>query len=363
MFRSARIKLTASYLLIIMLIMFSFSSIVFINVNRFTQRELEKHERRLENRLREFQEIEDLNSSNQGNIIPLDVPRGPQRPLNLPEGFQAPISEETILQIRRNTIYMLVILNVSVIVVSGGIAYWFSGKTLKPIEEMTNKQKQFIADAAHELKTPLTAMKTTLEVNRRTKKFKQKEVEELLDSVLEDVDSLASLTNGLLSQSRYQDYDISKHQEVFDVKKETEGVVRKLKSKIEAKKLSVNVEMESLDIKADKKSIVELLTILIDNATKFNKESGTINVKSKVEGKYVYIDVIDSGTGISKKDIPHIFDRFYKADASRTKTGQEGFGLGLSIAKGITQAHKGNISVKSTVNKGTTFTIKLPLNI
>jgi two-component system, OmpR family, sensor histidine kinase CiaH len=339
MFKSARIKLTAAYLLIIMIITFSFSAIVYINVNRVTKRALDMHERRVETRLREF-----------------------RRSYNLPPGFQQPFSEEAVTQVRINTIYLLVILNAFVLITSGGIAYWFAGKTLKPIEEMTNKQKQFIADAAHELKTPLTAMKTYLEVNKRAKDFGAETTKELIDSTLEDINSLTLLTNNLLKQSRYQNFDTQQKRENLNLKDVLHQVTGKLKSKTELKDIAVTIEADPVVIKANKQSIAELITVLLDNAIKFNKNHGTIDIESTREGKKAVITIKDSGIGIAKKDMPHIFDRFYKADTSRTKTDRDGFGLGLSIAKDIVENHKGNISVTSKKNKGTTFKVTLPLN-
>ena len=105
------------------------------------------------------------------------------------------------------------------------------------------------------------------------------------------------------------------------------------------------------------------ITILLDNAIKFNKNSGSVKVHVEEKGNQVNLSVTDTGAGIQKKDLPYIFDRFYKADTSRTKTEHDGFGLGLSIAKDIVERHKGKIYVADTSRKGTTFEIKIPKNI
>jgi len=340
MFKSARIKITGVYLLIIMLITFTFSSFVYVNVTRFAQRALEMHERRIETRLGEF-----------------------RRPEKLPPGFQKPVSEETITQIKINTIYLLIVLNTLVLLVSGGIAYWFAGKTLEPIEGMTNKQKQFIADATHELKTPLTAMKTYLEVNKRSKKLDTEKMHEIIDSTIEDVDSLTRLTNNLLKQSKYQEYATSQEYETFELNQVINKVLKKLKSKSDTKGLVVSTDLTTINIKANKQSITELISILVDNAIKFNNKGGSIYIKTEQENKHILITIKDTGIGIPQKDLPHIFDRFYKVDLARTKTEHDGFGLGLSIAKDIVQNHEGAISVESKTNEGTTFCIKLPHNI
>ena len=340
MFKSARIKLTSVYLLIIMCITFSFSSIVYVNVSSFTKTALEIHERRFETRIREFRES-----------------RG--TPINSPI-FKEPESKDILNQVKRNTIILLTLLNTVVLLVSGGVAYWFAGRTLNPIEQMTNKQKQFIADAAHELKTPLTAMKTYLEVNKRNKHLDKEKIHEIIDSTLEDVDSLSYLVRNLLKQSRYQDYT-AKDFSIIDIKSVVDSVVQKFEPKAKEKNIEIDAKsLKSTKINADKAGITELATILLDNAVKFNNPGGTITLDIKKEGRFAVLTIKDSGIGISKKDLPHIFDRFYKVDEARSKADQDGYGLGLSIAKEIVKKHKGTISAQSNTNEGTTFTVKLP---
>lgn len=339
MFKSARIKLTASYIVIIMTITLSFSSIVYVNVNRFTQRALEIHETRVENRLREF-----------------------PRPPRLPEGFQAPFTEEAILQVRKNTILLLTAVNIAVLLTAGGFGYWFAGKTLRPIEDMLDKQKKFIADAAHELKTPLTSMKTQLEVSLRNKKRSTADTDKLLESVIDDVDSLSLLTNSLLLQSKYQENSQSGNKEILNIEKLINEVISKLQDRLDNKSIAIKSEFENIDFKANKQEIAELLTILLDNAVKFNKKSGTIKIHTKKLDEALKIDISDTGTGIDAKDVPYIFDRFYKVDTSRTKVEHDGFGLGLSIAKDIVSRHNGKITLTSKVDEGSTFTVMLPIS-
>ena len=101
--------------------------------------------------------------------------------------------------------------------------------------------------------------------------------------------------------------------------------------------------------------------IFLDNAIKYTPKKGTITIGGKKERNNIKIEIKDTGIGIDKKDLPFIFDRFYRADKSRTKKSVPGFGLGLSLAKKIITLHKGQISVKSKRQKGTTFAVKLPL--
>ncbi len=320
-----------------MTITLSFSSIVYVNVNRFTLRALEIHEKRVEGMLRDF-----------------------PRPPRLPEGFQAPFTQEAILQIRKNTILLLTSVNIVILLTVGGFGYWFAGKTLKPIEDMSDKQKKFIADAAHELKTPLASIKTQLEVSLRNKKRDNRDTDKLLESVIEDVDSLSHLTSSLLVQSKYHENSQVDSKETFSIEALINGVLNKLQNSIDSKNISVITELAGIELTANKKEITELVTILLDNAVKFNKESGTITISAKKLDGLLKIDIADTGIGMDTKDIPHVFDRFYKADTARTRVDHDGFGLGLAIAKDIVHRHNGKITLSSEINKGSTFTVTLP---
>ncbi len=340
MFKSARIKLTTSYLLIIMIITLAFSAAIYTGVGGTTKRALRVHELRFEGQLRDF--------------------RGNQ---NFPERFQAPPIEDVTKQIKNNTIYLLAAINLVIFIVSGSFGYWFAGATLKPIEEMVRKQKKFVADAAHEFKTPLTAIKTQLEVNMRNKDLDLAQAKKIMESTVEDVDSLASLTNSLLKQSKYQEDKTNRAFELFNLKVLIDNIIQKFKNKMEVKNIVIKTDALDIQIKADKNSIAELITIILDNAVKFNKENGEISIDARKEGENVTIKVADTGIGIDKNDLPYIFDRFYKADSSRAKVEHDGFGLGLSIAKEIVELHKGTIAAKSKKGESTVFTVTLPTNI
>jgi signal transduction histidine kinase len=265
-----------------------------------------------------------------------------------------------IKEIKKDTLVTLGIINAFILVITGLPGYWLAGKTLRPIEEMVEKQKKFTANAAHELKTPLTAIKTNLEVNLRDKKLNLKNAKKIMEDTIGDVDSLTLLTNSLIKQSKYQEYK-NGEKVTFELKELAESVTKKLEPKAKEKKIKIRVSGEKFEIRANKESISELLTIFVDNAIKFNKEKGSIDIKIEEKTDHAVIKISDTGFGIDEKDLPHVFDRFYKAETSRSKTQSDGFGLGLSIAKEIAEYHGGKITVKSRKGKGTEFTIKLHL--
>ncbi len=322
-----------------MAITLSFSSIVYVNVSGFTERALLLHEKRVENRLRQ-------------------MPRG----MMLPEKFQEPFTEEAVLQIRANTLYLLLSINIAILIITGSLAYWFAGLTLKPIEEMTNRQKRFIADASHELKTPLTAMKTQLEVTLRDKNLKLDDAKEIIKSIIDDVDSLANLANYLLKQHKYESVVPLNKNENISIKNIIESTYEIFENKIKNRKINTTFDLEDFMILANKNSLIEVISIIFDNAIKFNVEGGSIHIETSNQNKKGVIKILNTGIGISEKDLPHIFERFYRAETSRSKTEYEGFGLGLAIAKDIVTSLNGKISATSMLDEKTEFKIVLPID-
>lgn len=345
-FKSARIKLTAWYLIIIMLITLFFSVLVFRGVSISTRNALYLHNLKVERRLKEHRGRNDL--------------LGPQ------ERFQEPLSKETISEtmeeVEKKILTTLGVINLVILALSAVLGYLLAGKTLKPIEEMTEKQKKFIADAAHELKTPLTSMKTYLEVNLRKKDLKLAQSREIMQNTVEDIDSTSMLIESLLKQSRYQNYSDGNEFEQVELLTLISKAATKFGSRAEEKNVTIKVEGDEATVQGNKKALSELFNILLDNGIKFSEKNGQVNINLTKGSKNAIIRVSDKGIGIEEEDIAHIFDRFYVSSKSRSKGERDGFGLGLSIAKEIVKMHKGTISVESELKKGTTFTIRLPLS-
>jgi signal transduction histidine kinase len=131
----------------------------------------------------------------------------------------------------------------------------------------------------------------------------------------------------------------------------------------DTKKITITTHLPKSPVRiiGDEKKIEEVLVILVDNAIKYSNESSKVSVSCEVRQKQAVLSVKDNGIGISKEDISHIFDRFYRADTSRTNQHTSGHGLGLAIAKDIVEKHKGTIVASSIQSKGSTFTITLPI--
>jgi signal transduction histidine kinase len=183
----------------------------------------------------------------------------------------------------------------------------------------------------------------------------------LLKSNLEEVNSLQVLSDGLIRLTQYQ--KAQNGLEVADVSLTdiTKEAIRKVTNAAKEKRITITNTIRSAVVQGNKTSLTELLVIFLDNAIKYSPRQKTVHITSNKTDSHIIIEIADEGIGIDEKDIPHLFDRFYRADKSRTKTGVPGYGLGLSIAKQIVDQHNGSIRVKSQLKKGTTFTIELPI--
>lgn len=344
MFNNARVKLTGWYLLIIMIISLSFSAVIYqvltLELNRFNQ----KQEQRLEHQLQ----------NNHFGIS--DLPRERQRFI-----MTQALDPELVAETKRRLLIRLLSVNVVILILSGGLGYLLAGKTLQPIQKMVDEQNQFVSDASHELKTPLTALKTSLEVHQRDKKLSLKTAKILIKDSLKEVNKLQSLVEGLLQLALYEQSPTQFITEPVSMLKLVKQSVESMKPLANEKKIKIAYQIDNLTVKGNFDKLLELIVILLDNAIKYSSQQSQITILARKSGSWAMVEVKDQGVGIGAISLPKIFDRFYKVDESRTHQGNNSYGLGLSIAKKIVQAHGGKIEVESQEKKGTTFKIALPI--
>ena len=334
MFKSALLRLTVGYLAFIMLLSLVFSGLLY----RLSLNELQ----------RDFHQ----------RVVTLQ-----QSPFRNAPGVQELIAlrTEQIEESRDHFRRELLTINLIILLIGGGLAYLLAKRNLAPIEEAHRAQTRFTADASHELRTPLAAMRSEIEVTLRDTKLNLVAAKRQLASNLEEIAKLEQLSSGLLQLAR-QEHHIGNAASI-DLVQITEEVIKSLAMLAKRQKIELQpvLPAEPLFVRGDGWSLQELITILLDNALKYSQAATVVTISLKKQGSLAELAVHDRGFGIKPSDLPHIFDRFYRADQARSKEKVSGYGLGLAIAKQIVEAHRGTIVATSTPSLGTIFTVRLPV--
>ena len=333
MFRSATVKLTGWYLVILMFISLVFS----IAIYQLNFHEVNVRLENLQNNLMETSTLGTKISFEKSFMSSQDALRFDQ-------------SQQAAVQM----ILALVYINSLVLVVGGFGSYFLARRTLEPIEKAHEAQSRFTSDSSHELRTPLAAMKAELEVYLRDKNLTMEEARDLLESNLEEVNKLIMLSEMLLKMARL-DYDKLEKKQVNLV----DLLPSVMKPYVKSKKLFDITLPKHANAIANEAAIIELMSILIENAIKYSPAKSRISIRMFERRTMTGFEIKNFGDPIDPEKLPHIFERFYRADNSRTKSSTNGLGLGLAIAKKITEIHHGYIKVSSTT-KETSFTFFLP---
>jgi signal transduction histidine kinase len=295
MFHSARIKLTVWYLIIIMFISLFFSTFIYFGVTREFDRILR---------------IEDYRTTHPAE----PGERYIQRPvwdtevLPLPN----PVDPALIQASKLRVVEGLAGINFLILALSALLGYFLAGRTLRPIKNMIDEQNRFITDASHELNTPLTSLKTSIEVNLRDKKLNLEKSRQVLLSNLEEVNNLQVLSDELIEITQYQKANGNFQLTKVNITNVIEAAVLKIKPQADKKQIKINTKITKAFVNADERSITELFIILLDNAVKYSPQKKDIEVQLASTDSRLKITVKDNGIGIDKEDIPFIFDRFYR---------------------------------------------------
>ena len=274
------------------------------------------------------------------------------------------IDDDTVVTLRQQRIQdsnarllsNLIVFNIVVLLGGGGASYLLAKRTLRPIRQALESQARFSSDAAHELRTPLAVIQTETEVALRDRKATKASYGKILQSNLDEVNRLRILTDRLLMLANNHDIPCIPVS-LDDI---ASDAMNRSISAAQHKDITIDNQVGPVTAMANAESLVDVVAILIDNAIKYSPEKRTVTLTSEVRDKQVLLHVRDQGIGIAAHDLPHIFDRFYRADTSRSKMNVEGFGLGLSIARRSIELQHGELSVQSTIGNGSTFTIQLP---
>ncbi|MCA9325633.1 HAMP domain-containing histidine kinase [Candidatus Saccharibacteria bacterium] len=255
----------------------------------------------------------------------------------------------------------LVEFNLIVLVFGGFASFLLARQTLRPIEESHRQQQRFTADVSHELRTPLTALKMDTEVALMDTAASKASLRDTLASNLEEAVKLESLINNLFKLTRLEASELAEQFTDMDIATIVTDAVTDVTQRAKDKKITIKNTVKPATTRGDRTSLTQLMTILLDNAIKYSDDKATINISSAQEKGSVKVAVTDTGIGIEPAALDHVFDRFYRADAARTRNDTSGYGLGLSIAKLIADVHGGSITITSEVGKGTTANIELPM--
>lgn len=227
------------------------------------------------------------------------------------------------------------------------------------IENLENMRSTFVSDVSHELRTPMTTISGFIEAILDGT-VKEEEREKYLRVVLDETKRLSRLVNDLLSISKMESGEKSLEKRIFNINELVKVVLFKFEGAITEKNIDVELEFceDCQDVYADSDAIIQVLTNLIHNASKFTPENGKISLKTWVYGKKAYVEIKNTGGGIEKDKLKFIFDRFYKTDDSRS-TDKTGTGLGLFIVKNLINKHGEKIWAESEVGEYTKFTFSL----
>lgn len=272
---------------------------------------------------------------------------------------EIPHEEFSLLEFREHLIDTLVLVDISVLVIVTILAYFFARKTLRPIETLYRAQERFVADVAHELRTPLAVVKAGSETLLRKERTGE-EYRIFIKETEEETNRLIRLSNELLvllSQNHVQ-------KKVFERMTLLECVrnqVAHFASYAEQAQVMLTCSGDvSAVMEGVSDSIVRMCQNLIKNAIDYTIPKGSVHVSVVAEKDKVILLVKDTGVGITPENQDKIFDRFYKVDSARTKGVYSGAGLGLAIVEDIVRSHQGQVSIESSVGVGTTVKVVFP---
>ena len=258
-------------------------------------------------------------------------------------------------------IFLLLLLFLSF---AGYGGYYLAGKNLEPIKVAFQQQKEFVADASHELRTPMTVLTMAADALSSDKESKYSDFAlRVVKDIKFETKKMNNLVENLLTLARGDSTAWKLDLSWFCLNDEIEQTLLSLNYLAETKSVHFSWQLpeEKIEIFADRRMLMQLITILVDNAVKYTEEGKNVFLGLKKEDKKAVLTIRDEGIGMNDEDRTRIFERFYRVDKTRTRT-YGGFGLGLPIAKLIVKKHHGNISVSSTLNVGSSFVVKLPLN-
>jgi len=260
-----------------------------------------------------------------------------------------------------NLVYTFAIVGLAMLIVIFFLSRYFANRSIAPVREAFDKQKQFIADASHELKTPLAIINTNTDVLLANSEDTIANQSKWLHYIKSETERMAGLTSNLLYLTEMDDTRANVIHARFNLSEVVETVILTMEAVIFEKNISLDYSVEpELMVNGNSEQIQQVILILLDNAVKYSGPRGAVNLTLKKHHNHgVQLAVSNTGDGIAPEHLERIFDRFYRTDASRARK-HGGHGLGLAIARSIVEQHRGEIFARSVVGEGATFYVRLP---
>jgi signal transduction histidine kinase len=239
----------------------------------------------------------------------------------------------------------------------GASSWWLAGRSLRPAEQAWERQQAFIANASHELRAPLTLLRASAEVAQRSLPGDDTDRRALLGDVLKECDHMRHLVDDLLLLSRLDAEGLPMERVRISVPDLLAEVQRQIGQLAAERGVQVTTGAVSGAAWGDPVRVRQVLLILLDNALRHTRPGGSVRLDAHTQGREVLLSVSDTGSGIAPTQLPHVFERFYRAGGLHQNSGS---GLGLSIARAIVDAHQGHIAIDSQVGAGTQVIVTLP---
>jgi two-component system phosphate regulon sensor histidine kinase PhoR len=231
------------------------------------------------------------------------------------------------------------------------------------LKKMDQVRRDFVANVSHELRTPLSILRGYIETLLDSPEISREEFSRILRVMERHSKRLDFLAEDLLTLAQLESANPNLQLDEFDLPSLFRELVRDWKKKLADKPLTLIAEVapELASMRGDRARLQEALNNLLDNAVKYSREHGEIRLHARQHDEQIVLSVSDNGIGISKEDLPRVFERFYRVDKARTAESIRGTGLGLAIVKHITQLHGGHVEAESELDRGTTIRVVLPI--
>ena len=266
--------------------------------------------------------------------------------------------EQRNSETRGSVIISLVVLNGVMLLVGYWLSLLLARRTLEPIERSIEQQAQFVSDASHELRTPLAALLLVNEIALRKSTLTEKKARQVLGQNVAEIKKLTELSNSLLDLAKSE--GVVTDPELVNPATLIEEMVTRFTPAAQAKRVKLVYDNQSPtgDVPLQANAVRQILAIFMDNAIKYAPpKNGEVALQARLKKNTLEFIVKDNGPGIAPGDQKHIFERFYRADAARTRTGVSGHGLGLAIAKSLADCCGYTIRIKSQPPNGAEFTL------